>query len=78
MTSLDVDRLTLRLSGLGSEEAYRLAALVGGELGRAITASTWANVSEARAVIDTRVGESLEALAERIASAANEAVTEAR
>jgi hypothetical protein len=77
VTSLDVDRLTLRLSGLGSEEAYRLAALVGRELGRAGAASTWTDISAARAVIDERAGESLEALAERIASAAAEAVKEA-
>jgi hypothetical protein len=63
---LRIDRLTLRVPGLSPDEGRRLAALVG--RGLAAIPADVADGDAVRVALDSRPGERVEAMADRIAA----------
>jgi len=68
MSELQIDRLTLQVSGLDETEGRRLALLLSQTLGAAeLPPGTAARIEQASVAVAGRPGEDLERLAQRIA-----------
>jgi len=66
--SFEIDRLTLRLSGMSEADGRRLVALIGERLATAASSAPIGTHASMRVSIAAQAGEPLESTAQRVAS----------